>query len=60
VKGFDDSLAIQLSGYFAAAAEAMRRVLVDHVRRRTRLKRGGGQLRINIDDMDLAGASPDE
>jgi RNA polymerase sigma factor (TIGR02999 family) len=46
--------------YFAAAAEAMRRVLVDHVRSRTRLKRGGGQLRMNISELDLAAASPDE
>ena len=29
--------------FFGAAAEAMRRVLVDHARRKHRLKRGGGQ-----------------
>src|SRR3984957_7162249 len=29
--------------FFAAAAEAMRRVLVNHARDRTRLKRGGGR-----------------
>ena len=46
--------------FFAAAAEVMRHVLVDHVRRRTRLKRGGGQLRVDIDSLDLAGTSPDE
>ena len=46
--------------FFAAAAEVMRRVLVDHVRRRTRLKRGGGQLRLDIDELELACTTPDE
>jgi len=46
--------------FFAAAAEVMRHVLVDHVRRRTRLKRGGAQARLDIADLDLAGTSPDE
>ena len=46
--------------FFAAAAEVMRHVLVDYVRRRTRLKRGGGQLRLDIDELDLAGTTPDE
>lgn len=46
--------------FFAAAAEVMRQVLVDHVRRRTRLKRGGGLLRLDIDELDLAATTPDE
>ena len=46
--------------FFAAAAEVMRHVLVDHVRRRTRLKRGGGQLRLDIDELDVAGTTPDQ
>ena len=49
--------------FFAAAAEVMRRVLVDHVRRRIRLKRSGGQVRIDFDDvedMELASATCDE
>src|SRR5689334_5743539 len=29
--------------FFGAAAEAMRRILIEHARRRLRLKRGGGQ-----------------
>src|SRR3954470_24159781 len=33
--------------FFAAAAEAMRRVLVDSARRRSRHKRGGGRQRIS-------------
>ena len=35
--------------FFAAAAEAMRRVLVNHARDRTRLKRGGGRSRVDLD-----------
>lgn len=45
--------------FFAAAADVMRHVLVDYVRRKMRLKRGGGQLRLDIDELDLAGATPD-
>ena len=36
--------------FFAAAAEAMRRILVENARRKGRLKRGGGQMRIELDD----------
>ena len=46
--------------FFAAAAEAMRRILVEHARRKARLKHGGGQERLNIQDLDLAEAAPDE
>jgi RNA polymerase sigma factor (TIGR02999 family) len=35
--------------FFAAAAEAMRRILVDQARRRGRIKRGGGDPRQRID-----------
>jgi RNA polymerase sigma factor (TIGR02999 family) len=40
--------------FFAAAAEAMRRVLVEHARRRGRQKRGGGLARRDLDPDDLA------
>lgn len=46
--------------FFAAAAEAMRRILVEHARRKARLKYGGGQQRLNIEDLDLAEAPPDD
>ena len=36
--------------FFAAAAEAMRRVLIDHARRRSRKKRGGASERVSFDD----------
>jgi RNA polymerase sigma factor (TIGR02999 family) len=39
--------------FFAAAAEAMRRILVEHARRRTALKRGGGLDRISLDEAEI-------
>src|SRR3954453_4026031 len=39
--------------FFAAAAEAMRRILVDTARRRRRLKRGGNRERMNLDALEL-------
>jgi RNA polymerase sigma factor (TIGR02999 family) len=36
--------------FFAAAAEAMRRILVDNARRKQRPKHGGGRKRLELDD----------
>jgi RNA polymerase sigma factor (TIGR02999 family) len=36
--------------FFAAAAEAMRRILVNHARDRNRLRRGGGRVRLELLD----------
>src|SRR5439155_22696451 len=36
--------------FFAATAEAMRRILVNHARDRNRLKRGGGRVRLELLD----------
>lgn len=46
--------------FFAAAAEAMRRILIDRARRRNRLRHGAGLRRIRLDDVDLAVNTPDE
>ena len=46
--------------FFAAAAEAMRRILVENARRKQRLKHGGGQRRIDLNQVDVAAASDDE
>jgi RNA polymerase sigma factor (TIGR02999 family) len=47
--------------FFGAAAEAMRRILVEHARGRRRLKRGGGRVRVDLDDVaDVAAAPGDE
>jgi len=46
--------------FFGAASEAMRRILVDSARHKARIKHGGGQIRLDINDLELSGASPDE
>jgi RNA polymerase sigma factor (TIGR02999 family) len=43
--------------FFAAAAEAMRRILVENARRKTRLRHGGGKTRL---DLDAAGSFADD
>src|SRR5437763_11660583 len=40
--------------FFAAAAEAMRRILVEGARRKQRLKHGGGRARIAVEHLDVA------
>jgi RNA polymerase sigma factor (TIGR02999 family) len=42
--------------FFAVAAQAMRRILVDHARRRGNLKRGGGALRVALDEALIVSA----
>ncbi len=44
--------------FFAAAAEAMRRILVESARRKTSLKRGGRLRRVDL--VDQAASDPDE
>lgn len=46
--------------FFGAAAIAIRRILVEHARRRARLKRGGGAARVDLAAIDPAGPVPDE
>jgi RNA polymerase sigma factor (TIGR02999 family) len=49
------------AGFVAAAAEAMRRILVEHARAKGRLKRGGGSRRVALEEIgdvaDLAAAA---
>ena len=40
--------------FFAAAAEAMRRILIDNARRKNRLRRGQGLARVDLDRVDVA------
>ncbi len=44
--------------FYAAAAEAMRRVLIDKARRRNSLRRGRGQVCLNLDDVQIAVDTP--
>jgi RNA polymerase sigma factor (TIGR02999 family) len=39
--------------FFAAAAQAMRRILIDRARRKGAVKRGGGTRRLDLDDLAL-------
>lgn len=45
--------------FFGAAADAMRRILIDVARRKSTLKRGAGMERLDVADLDLAQAGPD-
>ena len=46
--------------FFAAAAEAMRRILVNRARDKHRVKRGGGYRRIDLEQIEIALNTPDE
>lgn len=46
--------------FFAAAAEAMRRILINGVRDKKRVKRGGHLHRIDIDRVELTMSTPDD
>ena len=46
--------------FFAAAAEAMRRILVESARRKRRLRHGGGFQRVELDDAAAAIEAPSE
>src|SRR5437762_14189658 len=46
--------------FFAAAAEAMRRILIDRARRKQALRHGGGQQRVDLQEVDLAAPVNDE
>lgn len=46
--------------FFAAAAEAMRRILIDNARRRQRLKHGGGRQKIDLNDAEIAIETPSD
>jgi RNA polymerase sigma factor (TIGR02999 family) len=40
--------------FFSAAAEAMRRILIDRVRTRRAVRHGGGQQRVDLEQADIA------
>ena len=46
--------------FFCAAAEAMRRILIDNARRKKRLKRGGDRKRVTLDDAEFAVEAPSD
>jgi RNA polymerase sigma factor (TIGR02999 family) len=46
--------------FFGAAAEAMRRILVENARRKKRLKHGGPLERVDVEEVDIACPMPDD
>jgi RNA polymerase sigma factor (TIGR02999 family) len=46
--------------FFAAAAEAMRRILIDRARRKRAVRHGGVQQRVDFQDVDLASSTNDD
>lgn len=46
--------------FFAAAAEAMRRILVDRARRRLAAKRGAGEVCLDANELDIAAPATDD
>jgi RNA polymerase sigma factor (TIGR02999 family) len=46
--------------FFGAAAQAMRRILIDNARRKQRAKHGGGRDRIELEKIELAGPVPSD
>ena len=46
--------------FFAAAAEAMRRILVERARRRATLKRGGGAYRVSLDEAEISNVAAND
>ena len=45
--------------FYAAAAEAMRHILIDSARRKRAARRGGGQVRVDIEDVQIASLADD-
>ncbi len=45
--------------FFGAAAEAMRRILIDNARRKQALRHGAGQQRCDIEEIQIAAPAPD-
>jgi RNA polymerase sigma factor (TIGR02999 family) len=46
--------------FFGIAAQAMRRILVDHARAHSSAKRGDGERPVSLDEVVVSGAMPDE
>jgi RNA polymerase sigma factor (TIGR02999 family) len=46
--------------FFGSAANAMRCILIERARSKARIKHGGGQVRVDIQNIDVAEKTPDE
>jgi RNA polymerase sigma factor (TIGR02999 family) len=50
----DDARFENRAHFFGAAAEAMRRILIDRARRKLAARHGGGQERVDVDEIEIA------
>ncbi|MBN2786641.1 MAG: hypothetical protein JXR25_17625, partial [Pontiellaceae bacterium] len=48
------------TSFYAAASSSMRRILVEHARRKSRLKHGGNLQRVDIEEIELADGEQEE
>ena len=46
--------------FFGAAAEAMRRILIENARRKKALRHGAGQARLDVQELEIAAPAPDD
>jgi RNA polymerase sigma factor (TIGR02999 family) len=46
--------------FYAAAADAMRRILIDNARRKQAQRHGGGWIRVDLDGLNLAAGTEDD
>lgn len=46
--------------FYFAAAEAMRQIIIDRVRRKNRRRHGAGQARVDLDDVDIPAPLPND
>ncbi len=58
--GMPDKHFANRAHFFAAAAEAMRRILVERARRKSTGKRGGGWERLDLDKIEIAADADDD
>src|SRR5947199_3226912 len=58
--GIEDQKWAGRAHFFGAAAEAMRRILIDNARRKRAQRHGGGQKQVNLEDVEIASATADD
>ena len=60
IVGDEDPSWANRAHFFAAAAEAMRRILIDHARRRRAQRHGGGKDHVPLEDLSIAAPGNDD
>jgi RNA polymerase sigma factor (TIGR02999 family) len=60
VGGAQDQAWANRAHFFGAAAEAMRRILIDNARRKKALRHGSGQVQLDVQQLEIAAPANDE